>query len=172
MSHRRREPSVPKYMVADRRDPLRSPSRLARPADSSRERLDRGIGRQVSRDNVSCSSRLHSEHPPPQPEGKIEKWLTAAKTTPAQSTSSANGRAERSRRRSASCPLCIPVIGSAFGAAGIELFAVTPWLLGLALGLVVLTLALLGQRARRASRWGMWLVAARLLHARAQARGR
>jgi hypothetical protein len=58
------------------------------------------------------------------------------------------------------CPLCIPVIGSALGAAGVELFPLTPWVFGFALGLVALTLVFLGHRARRAGRWGMWLVAA------------
>lgn len=58
------------------------------------------------------------------------------------------------------CPLCIPLIGSALGAAGVELFPLTPWVFGFALGLVALTLVFLGHRARRAGRWGMWLVAA------------
>lgn len=58
------------------------------------------------------------------------------------------------------CPLCIPIIGSALGAAGVGLFPLEPWLVGAAVALVTLTLLVLGRGARRAGRWGMWCLAA------------
>ena len=79
------------------------------------------------------------------------KWLPTAATLPAIGAMFVPKLA---------CPLCIPIIGSALGAAGVELFDLNPWMTGLGIALVALTLVLLASRARRSGRWGPWLVAA------------
>jgi len=58
------------------------------------------------------------------------------------------------------CPFCIPIVGSALGAAGVGLFPLEPWLVGAAVALVAFTLLALARRARSAGRWGMWCLAA------------
>ncbi len=58
------------------------------------------------------------------------------------------------------CPLCIPVIGSALGAAGVESFDATPWSLALGVTLVGLTLWLLARHIRGGVAWRWWAATA------------
>lgn len=84
-------------------------------------------------------------------QGRGRAWLPTAATLPAVGAILAPKLA---------CPLCIPIVGSALAAAGVELFDPVPWVTGVAVALVALTLGFLAVRARRVGRWRAWLAAA------------